>query len=75
MYNYSLAGYEENTMLTHNTKFTEKQFEKMCKEAPLFNYGTEDSYDISLIMKYLKKKYGFKELVYTTGFFADAEVS
>ena len=74
MYNYSLRGYEDNVLVTHENKYTKKQFEKMCKEAPLYNFGMGDSYDIPLIMKYLKKKYGFKELVYTTGFFADAEV-
>ena len=74
MYNYSLRGYEDNVLVTHENKFTEKQFEKMCKEAPQHNFGLGDYYDSFLIVKYLKKKYGFKELVYTTGFFVDAEV-
>ena len=74
MYNYSLSGYEENVLVTHENKYTKKQFENMCKEAPLYKLGMRDYYDIPLIIQYLISEYGFKKLVYATGFFADGEV-
>lgn len=40
----------------------------MCKEAPLFAYGSFKSYDLLKIEDYLKDKYGFKSLEYTADF-------
>lgn len=74
MFCYSLSGYEEKTVLTHEDKFTKKQFEIMCKEAPLFTHGSYMAYDSSKIRKYLKEKYGFKDLEYTAGFFVDEDI-
>jgi hypothetical protein len=74
MYTYSLSGYEDITVLTNEKKFTKKQFEIMCKEAPLYNCGMGDSYDMDLIMKYLIKTYDFKKLKYTAGFFVDLDL-
>lgn len=74
MYIYSLHGYEENTVLQHEHKFTRKKFTEMCKEAPIIEeYGLK-AYDSLTIRNYLIKKYGFKEVKYTAGFFVDADV-
>jgi len=46
----------------------------MCKEAPLFAYGSFKSYDLLKIEDYLKDKYGFKSLEYTADFFVDGDI-
>ncbi len=60
MYFYSICGYDEGSVLTHEKLFTRKQLVEMAKEAPLY-YG---HYDIDEIEKHLKSKYGFKDLEY-----------
>ncbi len=74
MYFYSLYGYDELTILTHEEEFTKEQFKAMCKEAPLFIHYSCRAYDSSKIEKYLKDVYGFRNLVSTAGFFIDADV-
>jgi len=74
MYFYSLYGWEENMVLIHEKKFTKKRFKEMCKEAPLFAYGSFKSYDLLKIEDYLKDKYGFKSLEYTADFFVDGDI-
>lgn len=74
MYCYSLHGYEENTVLTHEKEFTKEQFKEMCKEAPLLDCGSYKAYLSDEIQDHLVKKYGFKKLDYAAGFFVDSNI-
>ena len=74
MYYYSLYGYEENTVLQNDIKYTESEFRKICKEAPKFDMGNYESYDSSEIYKYLVVKYKFKPIEYIAGFFVDGDM-
>jgi hypothetical protein len=72
MFLYSLHGYEDNTVLIHNEKFTKEQFVKMCDEAPqlkIMYYG--ESYDSVEIVRHLIKQYGFQTAEYTADLFID----
>lgn len=72
MFLYSLYGYEENIVLTHNKEFTREEFENMCKEAELgrLDFGMK-FYCERNILNHLTEKYGFKKVNYTAGFFFD----
>lgn len=74
MYIYSLHGYEENTVLQHEQKFTKKKFIEMCKEAPIIEEYGFKNYDSLAIRNYLMRNYGFKEVKYTAGFFVNADM-
>jgi hypothetical protein len=74
LYCYSLHGWEESTIITNKNKFTQKKFEKMCKEAPKGHVVSRDYYDTRFIIKYLIKNYGFQKLKVTSGFFIDGDV-
>lgn len=74
MYFYNLSGYEENTIITNEKKYSKEDFKKMCKEAPLGGSGTFRYYDTENIIKYLKRKYKFQELKPSAGFFVDGNI-
>jgi len=75
IYNYSLRGWEENTVLTHEKFFTHKEFETMCKKAPVFDADTTcPFYHEPFIEDHLRETYGFKRLGYTAVFWVDGEV-
>lgn len=75
MFLYSLYGYEENVVLTHEKEFSEAEFDVMCKEAELggMEYGMK-FYSIRKISKHLKENYGFQSVNYKAGFFVDKEL-
>lgn len=74
MHLYTLYGYEERYILQHAKKYSQKEFEKMCKEAPILeSYGLR-GYNSVAIKKYIVEKYGFKPIKYTAGFFTDADI-
>jgi hypothetical protein len=70
MYLYSLHGWEHNIVIQNEKKFTQEEFVKMCKEVPLLIDGNYR--EVSYIIHSLKK-YGFKPIKYTAGFFTDGE--
>jgi hypothetical protein len=74
MFIYSIYGYEENTVLQHEKEFTREEFNKICKEAPLFISDFGKDYSSSNIIEYLINNYGFKEATYTAGFWVDGEI-
>lgn len=74
MYYYSLAGYDEKTIIQHEKIFTNEEFHKMCKEAPLVEMNNRKYYDTENIIEYLSRKYGFKQIKTTSGFFKDDEI-
>jgi hypothetical protein len=63
MYLYSLSGYEENVVITHEKKFTQDEFTKMCLETPTLIH-----HDGGRIAECLEKNYGFKQAEYTADF-------
>jgi len=75
VYYYNLHGFEESTMLCSNNKYTQKEFDKMCKEAPMKEYYKEEyAYDSLKIEKYLKEYYGFFEPKIEANFFVDQDL-
>ena len=71
MYTYIVYDSEDEYSLTHDKKFTQEEFEKMCNEAKAYNMklGKKDDYVDSYDMEhYLRDHYGFKLLEYTAGF-------
>lgn len=76
IYNYSLQGWEEKTILTHEKLFTKKEFTTMCKEAPMFDVDSDfPFYHEPYVEDYLMEIYGFKRLEYAAVFFVDGEVT
>lgn len=73
MYLYSLYGYEENRVFQHEKKFTEEEFENICKEVPIIEGYGYKFYDEEAIENHLVKQ-GFKPVKYQAGFFFDADV-
>jgi hypothetical protein len=72
LYNYSIYGQEENTVLQHNKKFTKEEFLRMCEEVPKIQLFVEVSaYDSIAIIEHLKQRYGFKAIEYTAGLYID----
>ena len=59
MYFYNIYEYEENVTLCNEDKFTDEEFEKICKEAPTW---LNISYDIENIANYLIETYNFKKV-------------
>lgn len=75
MHLYSLHGYEGGYTLCHNEKYSDEEFKNMCKEAPLGGEkGSYQYYSERKIKNHLIEKYGFKEAVYTAGFFIDGDI-
>lgn len=74
MYLYTLYGHEDNIVLAHQRKFTDEQFDKMCKEAPLDCDENASYYDSGNIKEYLIEKYGFESVEYVAGFNFDDDV-
>lgn len=70
MYIYHLTGWEHNYVLTNEKQYTQTEFESMCYEVTHDRYG---HYNVQELLKYLKKKYDFKAVEYTAGFFTDGK--
>lgn len=68
MYLYNIYGYEHSIILTHEMKYSQKDFEKICKEVPMIKAGSIKCYDDCSIIDHLADKYGFKKAKYTAGF-------
>lgn len=73
MYLYSITDYDEINVLVHKNKYTQEEFEKMCKEATLGSLSGEYYYSTINIVEHLKK-YGFKTANYECSFFAGQDV-
>jgi len=73
---YALSGCEDTSIVLHEKEFSEEEFEKMCKEAPIFNgwNGKYKSYDSGFIVPYLVKTYGFIDPKYKAEFDVESEV-
>ena len=69
MYIYSLCGWEHNVVLQNEKKYTENEFELLCKQVP---HSEHDYYEVSHLIKGLKK-YGFKTIKYQAGLFTDGK--
>ena len=75
VYYYLLNGFEESTILCSNNKYIQKEFNRMCKEAPMQEYCKEEyAYNSLKIEKYLKKHYGFFEPKIEANFFVDQDL-
>lgn len=75
MYLYTLYGYEENIVLSNENSYTEEEFERMCKEAPIEGLEIDlPFYSSSSIRDHLIKEYNFKRVIYQAGFFFDKDV-
>jgi len=74
MYLYSIYGYEENTVLKSNDKYSDIEFAELCRKAEVFDFHEIKAYSGTSIKNYLIKNYGFKPIKYTAGFFIDADI-
>lgn len=59
MYYYSIENYSYSIELIHKEHFNQREFENMCKEAPMSKYGY---YSMRLIKNHLIENYGFEEI-------------
>lgn len=73
---YGLYNSDGDTeMLVHTNKYSDEEFEKMCKEAPLGGLKYDcPFYSERKIKEYLIEKYGFKEYDFTSLFFLDEKI-
>lgn len=67
MYYYEVYYYSDSTILISDKLYTEEEFEKMCKEAPLgggeiFGYEFPQYYSESNIAEHLVQNYGFRRI-------------
>lgn len=68
MYLYSLHGYEENTILQHEIKYTKEEFTSICENICSKEYCLSTD-----VIRHLIKDYGFQTAKYTAGFFVDGD--
>lgn len=74
IYYYLLNEYKGSTVLCSYNKYTEVEFDKMCKEAPMMGSGSYKWYESFVIEDYLKEKYDFFRLKIEQNFFVDADI-
>lgn len=74
MHYYLLHGYDEYKTMKSDTYYTQEEFTRMCKEAPMYEYlDNKKCYDIDYIAQHLIDKYNFSYLDFTAGFFIAIE--
>lgn len=74
MYLYKITNIDNETVLSHSELFTIEEFNKMCTEAPIWNYIGFEKHAESTLIAYLRNKYGFKQCVFPYEFKIDSYV-
>ena len=62
MYHYSLYDQCIEIILKHTEKFSQEQFEQICKEVPLLECEGFKNYDELAICNHLINRYGFQQI-------------